>query len=100
MKGVPSSLRVPPSWNWNRAILNCCKPCTTSPRGNYLQAMQGFAPLHRALIVQSRHERPGRTEPTVDRTCSNPCGVRRTFLTELMAVKVPFAQATDVSACV
>jgi hypothetical protein len=25
--------------------------------GNYLQAMQGFAPLHRALIVQSRHER-------------------------------------------
>jgi hypothetical protein len=25
--------------------------------GDYLQAMQGFALLHQALVVQSRHER-------------------------------------------
>jgi hypothetical protein len=31
-------------------------------------------------------------------TCSDPCGVRWTFLTELMAVNARFAQAIDISA--
>ncbi len=64
MKRVPSSLRALPSRNWDRAILNCCKPCTTSLRDGQL--------------------------PAGDATWA--------FLTELMAVKVPFAQATDILA--
>ncbi len=80
------------------------------PEGGYTGcAAEGGHGYERIRVALSSEQRdilkraalrrgPGRTEPTVDRTCSDPSGVRRTFLTELMAVKVPFAQATDISA--
>jgi hypothetical protein len=56
-----------------------------------VQAMKGFAPLNISFrSVMPRERQAARSPPSTD--CSDPTGVRRTFLTELMAVKASLSR--------